>query len=170
MKYVTRMVASRNLADAEHVLEVGSYDVNGTVRECFGGHYWGVDVRSGPRVDQVVVPGVLPFADERFDVVVSTEMLEHDLRPWQTLSEMHRVMRQSGTLIITCRGFDQRGSFVLHEEPDLWRYSITGLDQLLDEVGLMAVDLRPDPEAPGVFAVAVKKPPHIIDIEIGDRL
>lgn len=42
--------ANCRLVDALRVLEIGSYDVNGSVREIFGGcsEYVGVDLREGP--------------------------------------------------------------------------------------------------------------------------
>jgi ubiquinone/menaquinone biosynthesis C-methylase UbiE len=43
----------------------------------------------------------LPFADESFDVVISQETLEHVPNPWRGLSELVRVTRVGGTLIIT---------------------------------------------------------------------
>lgn len=64
------------------VIEVGSYDVNGSVRPGIETHnpasYLGVDISAGPRVDLVSDVGDLPaLYPDGFGLVVSTEMLEH---------------------------------------------------------------------------------------------
>jgi SAM-dependent methyltransferase len=138
------------------VLEVGSYDVNGSVRPFFTGSYVGVDMRAGPQVDMVAYADALPFDDESFDVVVSTEMLEHDPRPWRSLDEMARVLRHGGVLLLTARGYDGRGCFPVHDYPDdIWRFSGRSLEILANDAGLVArVDA--DPTDPGWFLEGVK--------------
>jgi hypothetical protein len=69
--------------EGKSVLEVGSYNVNGSFRDhirYFGPlSYLGVDAVEGTGVDQVcrVEDLVSTFGPERFDLIVSTEMLEH---------------------------------------------------------------------------------------------
>lgn len=43
----------------------------------------------------------LPFRDRVFDIVISSECVEHTLDPMLALREMHRVLRPSGTLVVT---------------------------------------------------------------------
>lgn len=43
----------------------------------------------------------LPFADAAFDYVFCIEVLEHVLTPFQTLAEIHRVLRAEGILILS---------------------------------------------------------------------
>ena len=148
------------------VLEVGSYadcppgaSGDGTVRPLFDGcaEYVGVDIRPGPNVDRVVGGlGPYPWPDRTFDVVVSTEMLEHDLSPWWSMWEMRRVLKRGGLLILTCRGFDDRGCYPVHGTVDRWRFSVDGLTALVEMVGLTVKEARTDPDAPGVFVTAVK--------------
>jgi SAM-dependent methyltransferase len=45
--------------------------------------------------------GTLPFDDAAFDVLVSTEVLEHLRAPFLVLSEMVRVLRPGGLLVLT---------------------------------------------------------------------
>jgi hypothetical protein len=81
------------------VLEVGSRDVNGSLRDMFSQHdkwvYTGMDNADGPNVD-VVKPyvaygsGAFPFTSMKFNVVVSSSCLEHDSWPWVTFKEMVR--------------------------------------------------------------------------------
>lgn len=152
LAWVGRMVGAHNLAERS-TLEVGSFDVNGTVRPLFAGAYVGADMRPGPGVDEVALASALPFADKAFEVVVSTEMLEHDPLPWQSIPEMARVLAPGGHLLLTARGV----GFPIHEHPaDYWRFTTSGLGVLLASADLSVVELVEDPEASGVFALAVK--------------
>lgn len=156
LDYISAQVRLLRLAEAS-ILEVGSYNVNGTPRIYFKGPYVGVDMRPGPGVDRVAAADRLPFDDSSFDAVISTEMLEHDTRPWRSIAEMARVVRAGGPLILTARGYDVRGCFPIHDYPDdHWRFSCGGMTALLEDVGLEVYEVRPDPECPGVFATATK--------------
>jgi len=44
----------------------------------------------------------LPFADASFDLVLSSECIEHTPRPEQGVAEMLRVLRDGGRLVLTC--------------------------------------------------------------------
>ena len=155
-RFVAEHVDLFDLAGTD-TLEVGSYDVNGSVRDLFTGSYTGVDMRCGPGVDAVAAADGLPFADRSFGAVVSTEMLEHDARPWLSVNEMGRVLRPGGWLLLTCRGFDSRGCFPLHEYPDdLWRFTTRSVRLLLEDAGMTDIRSVEDPQTPGVFAAARK--------------
>lgn len=158
MAFVT---AVRPDAHGMQVLEVGSYDYNGSVRPLFeGSTYIGIDTHEGPGVDMVIKPDEpYPFQPRQFDLVVSTEMLEHALDPWHAIDQMARVLRSGGILILTCRGFDHRGAYQLHEADDhgdYWRFSVAGLSELVLSAGLDIDQAYADPECPGVFLTAVK--------------
>lgn len=158
MGYVIDTLDTLDMGSVHAVLEVGSYDENGSVRRLFGDcSYMGVDERPGPGVDRVASGNLLPFPDCTFDVVVSTEALEHDRFPWRTVAEMTRVAHPGGTVIVTCRGFDERGCYGWHPSPeDYWRFSVKGLAEMADADGLEVLDVRSDPTDPGVFLCARK--------------
>ena len=140
------------------VLEVGSCDVNGSVRGLFPEPYLGVDVVAGKGVDQVVsADAPLPFDDEAFETVVSTECLEHCLDPVDLLDEMVRVLRPGGTLIISMRG----NGFGRHNPPDRWRVMPGTLYYLLASWGLEDVAEVQDPQVSGSFVVAHKARPCV---------
>jgi hypothetical protein len=87
----------------DRVLEFGSYDVNGSVRDLFPGTlYVGLDIRPGPGVDMVWDGHTLPQSlHDAFDCVVSTETLEHAQYPGAVVAAMIAALADTGTLIIT---------------------------------------------------------------------
>lgn len=129
-------------------LEVGSYDVNGSVRGSFSGPYVGIDVREGPGVDEVASGHAIPFDADSFDVVVCTEVLEHDPAFWRTLDEIRRVLRPGGHLLLTTRG----NGFGEHREPvDLWRFMPQSIPVIAQLAGCEVLEGGTDPEVPGIF-------------------
>ncbi len=87
------------------VLEIGSLNVNGSVRQFFDNcSYVGVDVIEGRDVDIVSFAHDLGFADGTFDVVILSESLEHDLYWQKTLGKAVSLLRPGGLMIVTCAG------------------------------------------------------------------
>jgi SAM-dependent methyltransferase len=155
MTWVAQQVNHLSLAQRQ-TLEVGSLNVNGSARELFNGHYIGVDMRPGPGVDIVrnAHDLTLQFGTHAFEAIVCTEMLEHDDQPWTSVEQMHEVAAPSAVLLLTARGYDQRGCFPLHDYPsDLWRFSAQGMRALLEHGGWHVESVQADPEAPGVFVL-----------------
>lgn len=88
-----------------NVIDVGSLDINGHNRYLFSrSHYTGIDIVEGKNVDHVgKAKDLLPGMNEP-DIIVSTEMLEHD-RTWrESLLVMYNRLKQGGLLLITCAG------------------------------------------------------------------
>jgi len=135
------------------VLEVGSADVNGSVRGLLPQEgYVGVDLAPGPGVDTVADAADLPFPDGSFATVVSTEMLEHALDPVACVAEMARVLRPGGRIVLTARS----PGFPFHNPPDRWRFMAGTLTELLAGMGLEGALEEADPQVPGRFATAGK--------------
>ncbi|EIC23738.1 class I SAM-dependent methyltransferase [Thiorhodovibrio frisius] len=107
--------------DCHNILDIGSRDVNGTLRAVKpeGAAYLGVDLTPGPGVELVLQdPHRLPFDDASFDVVVSTSCLEHDPLFWLTFAEMARVVKPGGLIYINA---PSNGNY--HGYPfDHWRF------------------------------------------------
>jgi len=150
------------------VLEVGSADVNGSVRPLVmsmaPASYLGIDLAEGPGVDHVLDISSISGEQKyqlRSEVVISTEMLEHAQDWQQALIMMASVCTE--TLILTCRGTDSRGTFHRHNEPDYWRFRPSDLVRACAAVGLIVVRCEQDPQVPGVFLKAVR--PMMIDAE-----
>lgn len=87
------------------VLEIGSYDVNGSARKIFAGSsYTGVDLCEGPGVDVVASGHRVNLPDEIFDVTLSTECFEHNEHWVATFVNMNRMTKKGGLVIVTCAG------------------------------------------------------------------
>jgi len=95
----------------KQVLEVGSKYVNGSVRPlierfCSPAEYIGVDIEPGKYVDMVLPAKKLVqyFGEESFDVVISTELLEH-VKDWRTvINNMKAVLRRTGYISQRAQG------------------------------------------------------------------
>lgn len=77
-----------------------------------------------------------PFADQDFDGVLCNQVLEHVFTPSRFLSEIHRVLKPDGLLLLTV-------PFVWdeHEQPwDYARYSSFGLKSLLEKNGFEVLE------------------------------
>jgi SAM-dependent methyltransferase len=93
-------------------------------------------------------PGVTYIADVRampmvptdgYDTVLCSEVLEHVSDPERALTELHRVLRPGGTLVLSVPFLSR-----LHEEPhDYFRYTRHGLEHLLRAAGFRVAEIVP---------------------------
>lgn len=81
----------------------------------------------------------VPVASESFDVVLCTEVLEHVRDPRPALSEVFRVLKRGGTLVMTAP-FMHR----IHADPcDFGRYTDQYWQSVLSELGFSEVAVEP---------------------------
>jgi SAM-dependent methyltransferase len=100
------------------VLDVGSYDINGTSRPLFeSSRYLGIDLIPGPNVDLVIRAHDFHAPSGTFDFIISTEMLEHDMHYERTLPNLARLLRPGGTLLFTCATTGRREHGTLASKP-----------------------------------------------------
>ena len=84
------------------VLDVGSLDINGNNKYLFENcEYTGLDVISGKNVDIVSIAHEYGIVDISYDVVFSTNSLEHDLYYQLTLQKMIDLLRKKGFLFFS---------------------------------------------------------------------
>lgn len=95
------------LPAAPRVLEIGAYDVNGSIRGVVAKaiaprEHVGVDLSAGPGVDVVASGHEVDLPDASFDVTVSAECLEHNPHWEATLRNMRRMTRPQGFIVVSC--------------------------------------------------------------------
>ena len=85
------------------VLDIGSLDINGNNRflldDC---NYIGLDVGEGANVDIVKVAHLYDAPDEQFDLIISTEVFEHDMFYEESVKNIIRMLKPGGAFLFTC--------------------------------------------------------------------
>ena len=67
------------------------------------------------------------ISDNKFDIVVCTEVLEHTLNPFSAIAEIYRMLKKDGILLLTTPF-----NFRIHGPlPDCWRFTEHGIKALL---------------------------------------
>ncbi len=140
------------------VLEVGSKNINGGVRPIFEKNihpkeYIGIDIEPGEYVDKVLSAESIvdAFGENSFDIVVSTEMLEH-VHDWKiVVQNIKRAVKPGGCIFITTRSY----GFGYHGYPhDFWRFEVEDMEKIFSDFKIIAVEK--DGISPGVFVKAMK--------------
>jgi O-antigen biosynthesis protein len=144
-----------------YLLEVGSYDVNGSVRQVVDVSI-GIDIREGPGVDLVLDANDLVehFGEGAFDSIVSAEMLEH-CENWRgAINNMWGVLKDGGMLVLTaCAPGKGR-----HDYPaDYWRFTPKDLAKIFGDNTVITHPLR---ISSGVVAVKQGALPNLDEIEV----
>jgi SAM-dependent methyltransferase len=105
--------------------------------------YLGLDIESALSYNNVQPDfywdGItMPFENETFDVVLSTEVLEHVLNPEEYLLEVKRVLKPGGVFFFTVPFL-----MSLHEIPyDYYRYTPYALEEIFKRVGFKDIKIK----------------------------
>jgi SAM-dependent methyltransferase len=151
---------TREELEGKNVLEVGSLNVNGSIRNVvtpfWPRTYLGVDITPGPGVDELCDIHQLlhRYGRGRFDVVICSEVLEH-VRDWRSaVSGLKNVLKGDGVLLITTRS----KGYPYHGYPhDFWRFESSDLQAIFSDFSIEA--LASDRSCPGVLMKAHRKTP-----------
>ncbi len=131
MDFLTSKISRKKLdklisayATNAKTLEVGAW--GGQEYGRFFPNKIGVDIREGKGVDLVADVYQLPFKNDEFDTVLCVAILEHLEYPRKAISEMHRVLKSGGIILISVPFM-----FPIHDAPnDYWRFTKYGLKKL----------------------------------------
>jgi len=141
------------------ILDVGSFDVNGTYRPIFDNPEWeytGLDMVTGPNVD-VVAKSLYDFGlpEGEYDVVISGNTIEHIEAIWLWVKGLAFVLKRGGWLCIT-----SPTKIHIHRYPiDCWRVMPDGMKYLIGQcAGLDVLSCGIDKKArtQDVFCIARK--------------
>jgi SAM-dependent methyltransferase len=104
---------------AARVLEVGSLDINGSIRKFFVDcDYVGLDVAPGKGVDVVCEGQKYDAPDASYDVVISCEAMEHNPYWVETFKNMIRMCRVGGLVVMTCATIGRPEHGTTRTEPE----------------------------------------------------
>jgi hypothetical protein len=116
--------------DSWHALDFGALNINGSIRSLFDNcTFTGIDWRPGPDVD--VVSLAHEYNGQPSNVIISTEMLEHDPYWERSLDNMcHHLSAKHGMILISCAN-ERRGPHCVETSPESGYYK-----------GLLALDIH----------------------------
>ena len=87
----------------KRVLDIGSGDINGNNRFLFENcDYDGNDVIQANNVTIVSKTKDLPFTDNTFDTIISTECFEHDPEYKESFIKIYNILKPDGLFCFTC--------------------------------------------------------------------
>ncbi len=94
------------------------------------------DMIAGEKIDVVGDVLNLPFNNESFDTVISTQVLEHLEKPWTMVKEVRRVLKENGICILTAPFLNP-----YHADPhDYFRYTVEGTRSLFENEGFKIIE------------------------------
>lgn len=100
-----------------------------------------LDIEDRPGREEVIICDLnkkIDLPDEKADLVIMTEVLEHLENPQQALSEIYRILKPEGKLLLTTPIV-----WPIHEAPnDFYRYTQYGLENLLKKVGFSKFEIK----------------------------
>lgn len=138
----------KKYASDERVLDIGS-----------GGSGYGkyfpnrltVDIDPDRKPEIVADAHNLPFKDGEFGFVLCTEVLEHVKDPKTVISEINRVLKTGGKLVLTTRFMHP-----IHDAPDdFWRFTRFGMLELFKDWDV--IELVPETETFSSIAAILQR-------------
>lgn len=150
------------------IIDVGSYDINGSFRSILEPmnplRYLGVDIEHGKGVDEICAVNdvVEKYGENAFDVVISTEAIEH-IEDWRSaINNLKRICKVGGIIYLTSRS----KGFGYHAFPhDHWRYELEDIAFIFDnwQIEVLCEDMF-NGDHYGFFLKAHKVTDELIDL------
>lgn len=120
------------------VLDIGAGEYNRYGRLFNCQEYIKMDVCKSDNVDIVGSIEKIPFPDNCFDSVVSTQVFEHIKNPFLAVKEVSRILKPRGHCLITVPQTNE-----LHSTPDdFWRYTNFGIINIFRGANFSVVEIK----------------------------
>jgi SAM-dependent methyltransferase len=117
----------------KRVLDVGSGDINGNNRFLFENClYAGNDVIKATNVTIVSKTKDLPFINNTFDTIISTECFEHDPEYKESITKIYSMLKPGGLFCFTCASTDRPEHGTRRTSPHESYGTIGKLDDMID--------------------------------------
>lgn len=117
----------------KNVFDIGSGDINGNNRYLFKDcEYGGNDVTQAANVTIVSKTKDLPFADNTFDTIISTECFEHDPEYKQSFEKIYRMLKPNGLFCFTCASTGRGEHGTRRTSPQDSYGTLGGLEDMAD--------------------------------------
>ncbi len=157
-EFVSRFATHEPLS----VLEIGSRDINGSVRCHFPGASWtGLDLYPGPSVD--IVTNALDYMPESLaDMIVCCEVFEHAANWAEIITHAATWLRPAGRILITCAGpgRDPHSAIDGGELHPDEHYANISQDQMAEELhyaGFIQIDVSGNEHWRDTYATAIRR-------------
>ena len=153
-------ICSTTLPLPDPIYEFGSRQMPGQegyadLRSFFDGRsYTGSDYIAGPGVDVILDLHKLDLPDSSIGTALLIDVLEHVQFPQQAVSELYRVLKPDGVLVVT-----SVMKFPIHASPYVyWRFTPEGFKTLLQDFPQVFIGFAGDEEFPNeIVAIAAKR-------------
>jgi SAM-dependent methyltransferase len=117
----------------KRVLDVGSGDINGNNRNMFVNcEYNGNDVIAAKNVTIVSKTKDLPFSENSFDTIISTECFEHDPEYILSFKKIYNMLKPGGLFVFTCASTGRPEHGTRRTSPDMSYGTIGKLTDMSD--------------------------------------
>jgi RimJ/RimL family protein N-acetyltransferase len=142
------------------VLELGSFDLNGSIRPWFkeAKKYVGIDIIKGKGVDIVCNARDTQFTKDEFDTLACFSMFEHDPK-WKESFAHNLPWLKEGGMIFLCWGAEGN----LHHGPEPWAivpaadFAVAALDWPIEIIDQFFEPTRFTPDCPGAYDLIARK-------------
>lgn len=126
-------------AEMDASFELSAVDISPVMLEEASGKFGLMGVNCQPQVADI---RALPFASESFDFVMCAHAIEHLEVPQAAISEMYRVLKPGGTLLVVTTRKTLFGTFI-HLKWRTHRLTSSALRQWLTQSGLTDLETMP---------------------------
>lgn len=132
---VKKFAELSNKENCKRILDLGCGQKPYAQLFSFADNFIGFDIEKGKCADVIGLNWDLPFKDNEFDALISTQVLEHTAKIPETTKEIRRVVKDNGLVFISV-------PFVFPEHGipyDFYRFTSFGLREIFNEFDIIKI-------------------------------